>query len=93
MQAYYKRVDEVVDAEPEPGARVLLHLESGEYYHFNATASALWEALTQWCSLAELAEFLVQRDGLSQADAERHVCAFIEKLRARDLVIVEERDR
>ncbi len=53
----------------------------------NETGRALWERLTTGCELDELVDTLVRDFEVARGDAARDVHAFMEDLRAKDLLV------
>jgi hypothetical protein len=72
--------------ETVAGETVLLDPVGDRYLRLNATGAALWELLTEPRTPAELARALAERHGIDDATAARDAGAFLDALRARELL-------
>lgn len=72
--------------ETVAGETVLLDPVGDRYLRLNATGAALWELLGEPRSPDDLAEALADRHGLASEVAARDANAFVDALRARELV-------
>jgi hypothetical protein len=68
------------------GEVVALDLRGSQYLGVNDTGAALWDMLAAGTTRAALAHQLVTSYDLDQATAELHTEAFLEQLRAQDLL-------
>jgi Coenzyme PQQ synthesis protein D (PqqD) len=66
--------------EPMEGGIVMLDPESDRYLRLNATGKLIWEALAEPATVAELAQLLGERTGISSERAEADAATFIEEL-------------
>ena len=69
---------------------VLLHLQSGAYHGLNSTGSAIWNLLDGEPTLGDVVARLGSRLDEVPPNLERDVAGFLEGLRTRDLVRVQE---
>jgi hypothetical protein len=69
---------------------VLLRLDSGQYHGVNATGLAIWNLLEEPSTLAELKAGLEAQVEDPPAELEQEVRTFLEDLRARDLVVLDD---
>ena len=83
----YRTHDDVVATEVGGGEAVLLHLASNQYFALNETGYRLWELLSEPAGEDELAQRLTETWDVDQADARDHVQAFLEEMKANDLVV------
>lgn len=65
---------------------MLLDPVGDRYLRLNASGAALWELLAEPRDPAELAQALADRHALDDAVATRDAGAFVDALRARELV-------
>jgi hypothetical protein len=72
--------------ETVAGETVLLDPVGDRYLRLNATGAALWELLSRPQTPADLAHALAQRHGIDDERAARDAGAFLDALRARDLL-------
>jgi hypothetical protein len=72
--------------ETVAGETVLLDPVGDRYLRLNASGAALWELLAEPRSPGELAAALAERHALDTATAERDAGAFLDALRARELL-------
>ena len=70
----------------DDGSVVVLDLRTSVYLSLNASAAVLWRLLAEGSDRAALAGELVARYGISADQAERDVAAFVDDLRARNLL-------
>ncbi|MGH3004313.1 MAG: PqqD family protein [Gaiellaceae bacterium] len=68
---------------------VLLHLDSGQYHGVNGTGLVVWNLLDRAKTLDELVAAVGTEVAHAPAQLEEDVCAFVEALQMRDLVVVE----
>jgi Coenzyme PQQ synthesis protein D (PqqD) len=66
---------------------VVLDLEGSVYLKVNGSGRVLWEALTEPRTEPELIGTLIERYGIDEARAAADVVAFLDDLRARDLLV------
>lgn len=66
--------------EPMEGGIVMLDPESDRYLRLNATGRLIWEALAEPATVAELAQVLSERSGISRERAEADAATFIDGL-------------
>lgn len=69
---------------------MLLHLQSGAYHGLNSTGSAIWNLLEGEQTLGDLVARLASRLDDVPPSLEQDVAGFLEGLRTRDLVRVQE---
>ncbi len=69
------------------GETVLLDLASSTYFASNSTGTFLLQLLRQERERADLIEALAAQFGLDEAKAGEDVDAFVEALRAQDLLV------
>lgn len=72
--------------ETVAGETVLLDPIGDRYLRLNATGAALWELLAEPRSAGDLAGALAARHGLPGERAHADAAAFLDALRARELV-------
>jgi Coenzyme PQQ synthesis protein D (PqqD) len=72
--------------ETVAGETVLLDPVGDRYLRLNSTGAALWDLLAEPRAPAELAQALAARHGIDETLAARDVGAFLDALRARELV-------
>ena len=72
--------------EAVAGETVLLDPVGDRYLRLNSSGAALWALLAEPRTAAELAADLAERFGLDAATAERDAEAFLQALRARELI-------
>jgi hypothetical protein len=72
--------------ETVAGETVLLDPVGDRYLRLNASGAALWQLLAEPRSPQELAKALADRHGLDAEVSARDAGAFLEALRARELV-------
>jgi len=72
--------------ETVAGETVLLDPVGDRYLRLNSTGAALWELLSEPRAPQELSRALADRHALDADVAERDAAAFVEALRARELV-------
>ena len=68
---------------------VILDLESSSYLKLNASGAVLWEALADGSDRESLIEALVGRYELPRPNAERDVEAFLDAMRAKNLLVAD----
>src|SRR3954451_7704888 len=72
--------------ETVAGETVLLDPVGDCYLRLNATGAALWDLLAEPCAPEDLARALADRHGIDAEVAARDAAAFVDALRARELV-------
>jgi hypothetical protein len=72
--------------ETVAGETVLLDPVGDRYLRLNASGAALWELLAEPRTPEDLARALADRHTLDDSSAKRDALAFLDALRARDLV-------
>jgi len=72
--------------ETVAGETVLLDPVGDRYLRLNATGAVIWDLLAEPCTPADIAEALSERHGIERAVAERDTGAFLDALRARELI-------
>lgn len=77
-------VNEIIDGEA-----VMINLDSGSYYSADKTGAAVWEALAEGASLPEACAFVAERFAGEPAAIEKGVAAFVERLLAEGLMVVD----
>lgn len=65
---------------------MVLDLHRSEYFGINRSGSVLWQAVAAGAGRGELIDVLVERYGLAEDAAARHVDDFVEDLRARGML-------
>jgi hypothetical protein len=83
----YRTHDDVVATKVGGGEAVLLHLASNQYFAINEAGYRLWDLLSEPAGEEELAERLTETWDVDQADARKHVQAFLEEMKANELVV------
>lgn len=68
------------------GGTVILHLESGRYYSFDATGSAIWEMLESPQSQNGIVDGLMRTFDVSQQVCANSVAKFLGELRGKGLI-------
>jgi coenzyme PQQ synthesis protein D (PqqD) len=66
--------------EPMDGGIVMLDPAADRYLRLNATGRLIWEALAEPATVAELAQMLSERSGISRERAEADAATFIDGL-------------
>jgi hypothetical protein len=79
------RLDEVVWREVN-GEVIVLEMGSGNYLNLNGSAGALWMALVEPVSVADLVGLLDETSSVSEEQVEADVRAFLDDLSQRSLV-------
>lgn len=69
--------------------RVVLHPETGQYHGLSGVANSVWEAVQKPTSVAEIHERLLAEYAVDPEECRRDLVAFVEELRAAELVTVE----
>lgn len=67
---------------------VLLHVENGEYYNFNDTASALWQWLKEPKSVSQLATLLAEKYECTESECQPDIVAWLEQTANKGLIKV-----
>ncbi|AXQ29308.1 PqqD family protein [Solimonas sp. K1W22B-7] len=65
---------------------VLLDVEGGHYYAYDAVGSRIWELIAEPRTMAQLCQALVRQYDIDMARCEREVLAFLEALSAHGLL-------
>lgn len=68
------------------GEVVALDVRGSQYLGVNDSGAALWDMLAAGTTRPALVNHLVQRYALDEETADAHVAAFLEQLRAQDLL-------
>lgn len=79
-----------VSADFVEGEVIAIHLGTGVYYSLRGPAAEIWRGLEQPADPASLARRLVAGFVVTADVAERDAAAFVERLRAEELVIASE---
>ncbi len=87
-QTQVQRCDEDVAAAEFENSVVLLHIENGEYYNFNATGVELWNALQQPKQIQELTELLVAKYDCSAEQCHSDLINWLEEASKKNLIRV-----
>ena len=66
--------------EPMDGGIVMLDPETDRYLRLNETGKLIWEVLAEPATVAEVAQALSERTGISRERAEADATTFIEGL-------------
>jgi len=83
-----ERRPDIVSAEIN-GEMVMMSVELGEYYSLNSVASDIWRRLGAPVSVAKLVQDLTESYAGDPAGIRSDVCALLEGLAAKGLLIVE----
>ncbi len=67
---------------------VMMSVEKGNYYGFNATGNLIWKFLETEKTMAELLDFLQDKFNLKKENVDNEVYPFIEKLIEEKILIV-----
>lgn len=86
------RSDRAVHRELADGAGVLLHLDSGAYYSLNEVALTIWRFLEKPVTFEALLERLRTEIRDAPPDLQTDVTEFLQQLRERDLVTIDDGD-
>ena len=87
-QTLVQRQDADIAATEFENALVLLHIENGEYYNFNASGAELWRALQQPKSVAELAQLLSIKYECTAEQCQADVLDWLQETATKGLVQV-----
>jgi hypothetical protein len=79
------RADGLVASEID-GDLVILSIDSGHFFHLNATGSRLWDLLDAPMTVAELCDKARQRFAVDADECRRDVGAFVQGLRDKGLL-------
>ena len=79
------RADGLVASEID-GDLVILSIDSGHFFHLNATGSRLWDLLDAPMTVAELCDKARQRFAVDADECRRDVGAFVRGLRDKGLL-------
>jgi hypothetical protein len=72
------------------GETVMMSVEKGNYYGFNATGNLIWEFLDSEKKFEELITFLHEKFQLKQENFDNEVIPFIEKLITEQIILIKE---
>lgn len=75
----FVRSDAVLDNELD-GEVVMLSIDSGKYFGFDASGTAVWELLDEPRSLEQVCTTLTERFDVDMETCRRDVAAFMEQL-------------
>ncbi len=81
------RVRPDVEWREVEGRIVAMDVRTADCVALNRTGTRLWSAVVEGTSVEQLATALVEAFGLEEEAARRDVDAFVEALRARDLLV------
>jgi hypothetical protein len=70
------------------GEVVVLDLKSGIYYGLDTVGARIWNLIEQPMALAAIREVIMSEYDVSQADCDRDIMAFVQKMREVGLVDV-----
>ncbi|MFV1991268.1 MAG: PqqD family protein, partial [Acidimicrobiales bacterium] len=76
-----------VVSEDIDGEVVIVNLETGSYYSLRDSSAALWKLLEGGAAVEEASRILVEPNGADRGVVYEEVVAFIEELRAEQLVV------
>lgn len=79
-----------VVAEVIDGELVAIQLETGCYYHANATGGAIWSCLEQGMTVDEMQDFAQNRYSIEEGIAKKDVDLFITQLLDQQLIRVQD---
>ena len=79
LEARYVARSDVVDCDIG-GDRALLHLETNSYFTLNVTGAAVWLALAEPCSIAEIVAIVTDRFDVTAEDCRPDVEALINQM-------------
>jgi PqqD family protein of HPr-rel-A system len=71
------------------GERVLLHPETGQYHGLSDVAYSIWENIQEPVQVNEVHEALLEEYAVDPDECRQDLLAFLEELRAAQLVTVE----
>ena len=74
------------------GEVVILSLADSAYYGLDAVGAQIWRSLAQPRTVAELVTGVMNRYAVEHTQCERDVIAFLEELRAHQLIAIVEGD-
>ena len=72
------------------GETVMMSIEKGNYYGFNATGNLIWNFLDTEKTLNEIIHFLQDKFNLTKDNIENEVNPFIEKLITEQIILIKE---
>lgn len=90
MGLTYRARAEDLSSRAVDGTVVLLDERDWNYLHLNSTGALLWPLIEGGATAADLSAALAKTFGISEADAQRDVEAFLADLVAKDLVTADE---
>ena len=88
MTETFCRVPDVFDA-PLDDSVLIMNVSTGRYHGLNPVAGRIWEMLATPVSATELVARLVEEYEVSPEECETSVQAFLDHLRARELVTLQ----
>ena len=68
---------------------VMMSIEKGNYYGLNPVAAEIWEMLTGPLTVQSVCDRLMETFDVSREQCHREVFAYLEKLAAEGLIVVE----
>ena len=72
------------------GEVVLLSVENGRYYKIDEIGSEVWNRIEQPTNIAEVCKQLMDEFDVTEAECQKDVLAFLEKLKEDNLILVSE---
>ena len=81
-----KRIDTDVAETKFEDNIVLLHIEHGEYYNFNATSSDLWEWLKEPHKVKDLANLITEKYDCTYDDCMPDIIKWLEEVLEKKLI-------
>jgi len=75
-----------VASEVMDGEAVLINLSNGMYYSIDGVGGVVWECIEKGCRLDAVCEYIAEQLGAERATVARDVAAFLDQLRAENLV-------
>lgn len=81
------RVDDDIAETDFDGKAILLHIENGEYYNFNETATDLWEWLKDGQSPYDLASKLSNKYNCTVEECLPDILTWVNTLLEKNIVI------
>ena len=83
-----QRIDNEVAETDLDGNIVLLHIEHGKYYNFNAVSSDLWSSIKTPTTIKSLVEYIYQKYDCSMEQSSDDVLSFMHELLSRNLLMI-----
>lgn len=84
---FIKSNDTQIAAKVMEGEAILINLTTGIYYSLDDVGSEMWEAIAQGTSESVLCDWVGSTYGVDAGQASADVAAFIETLRAEQIVL------